>query len=79
MVLIRINIRLISKHSQQKIPLPLGVNTSSSLNVYENDDIICDNAGWLTPTAVYNYSPETGNVSKTNTSISMIILITKAL
>ncbi|WP_407510852.1 prolyl oligopeptidase family serine peptidase [Elizabethkingia anophelis] len=48
----------------KKIPLPLGVNTSSSLNVYENDDIICDNAGWLTPTAVYNYSPETGNVSK---------------
>ncbi|MCT3834797.1 prolyl oligopeptidase family serine peptidase [Elizabethkingia anophelis] len=48
----------------KKIPLPSGVNTSSSLNVYENDNIICDNAGWLTPTAVYNYSPETGNVSK---------------
>ncbi|MET7038593.1 prolyl oligopeptidase family serine peptidase [Elizabethkingia miricola] len=48
----------------KKIPVPSGVNTSSSLNVHENDDIICDNAGWLTPTAVYNYSPETGNVSK---------------
>ena len=48
----------------KKIPLPSGVNTSSSLNVYENDNIICDNAGWLTPTAVYNYSPETGTVSK---------------
>ncbi|MCL1680405.1 prolyl oligopeptidase family serine peptidase [Elizabethkingia miricola] len=48
----------------KKIPLPSGVNTSSSLNVHENDDIICDNAGWLTPTAVYNYSPKIGNVSK---------------
>ncbi|MBV8326215.1 prolyl oligopeptidase family serine peptidase [Chryseobacterium sp.] len=48
----------------KKIPLPPGVNTSTSLNSRETDNLHCYNSNWLDPVTIYDYSPETGRVVK---------------
>lgn len=48
----------------KKVPLPDGVNSSSSLNSRENDNLQCNNSNWLSPNTFYEYTPQNGKVIK---------------
>lgn len=48
----------------KKVGFPTGVNSSSSLNQRENDNIYCNNVNWLSPLTTYEYNPEKGNIVK---------------
>ncbi|MCQ9639938.1 prolyl oligopeptidase family serine peptidase [Chryseobacterium sp. WG14] len=48
----------------KKVPLPVGINSSSSLNSRENDNLQCNNSSWLSPNTFYEYSPQNGKVIK---------------
>ena len=50
----------IKNHDVKKLPLPDGMNGSSSLNPRESDQILCYNYGWLTPYIIYEYNPNEG-------------------
>ncbi len=50
----------------KKVPLPLGMNGTSSLNPEESDRILTYNNSWLNPLTISEYDAKSGSISKSN-------------